>query len=206
MTAVIHSALTALAAAIVLSLSTAASPGTGPSVSSEQPEPPDQAVEYVDNSQEDRLDVDTVDSYVESYLDRHGLSSAEVAIVKDGEIVHTGAYGESHGEETTTQTPMATGSVGKHVTSSALLQLVDAGKVGLDDPVVEHRPEFDLADDRYTDITIRQLLSHSSGLPSPLIVEPASDLREGVARLKGWELKTKPGEQYSYSNMNYYVV
>src|SRR5699024_4508720 len=206
MTAVIHSALTGLAAAIVLSLSTAASPGTGPSVSSEQPEPPDQAVEYVDNSQEDRLDTDAVDTYVDSYLDRHGLSSAEVAIVNDGGIVHTGAYGEFNGEQTTTQTPMATGSVGKHVTSFALLQLVDAEKVSLDDPVVEHLPEFELADDRYTDITIRQLLSHTSGLPSPLIVEPASDLREGVERLKGWELQTKPGEQYSYSNMNYHVV
>ena len=205
MTAVIHSALTALAAAIVLSLGTAASPGTGSSMPREQPEP-DQAAEFVDIGQSDRLDIDTVDSYVESYLDRHGLSSAEVAIVKDGEIVHTGAYGESHGEETTTQTPMATGSVGKHVTSFALLQLVDAGKVGLDDPVVEHLPEFELADDRYTDITIRQLLSHTSGLPSPLIVEPASDLREGVARLKGWELKAKPGKQHSYSNMNYHVV
>jgi CubicO group peptidase (beta-lactamase class C family) len=206
MTAIIRSALTGLAAAIVLSLGSAASPASGSSTPREQLEPPDQAVEFVDSGHSDRLDTDAVDSYVDSYLDRHGLSSAEVAIVKDGEIVHTGAYGESHGEQTTTQTPMATGSVGKHVTSFALLQLVDAGKVSLDDPVVEHLPEFELADDRYTDITIRQLLSHTSGLPSPLIVEPASDLREGVERLKGWELQTKPGEQYSYSNMNYHVV
>src|SRR5699024_9042251 len=94
---------------------------------------------------------------------------------------------------------------GKHVTSFALLQLVDAGKVSLDDPVVEHPPEFELADDRYTDITIRQLLSHTSGLPSPLIVEPASDLRAGVERLNGWELQTKPGEYYRYSHMYFHV-
>src|SRR5699024_7843878 len=114
MTAIIRSALTGLAAAIVLSLGSAASPASGSSTPRGQLEPPDQAVDFVDSGQSDRLDTDAVDTYVDSYLDRHGLSSAEVAIVKDGAIVHTGAYGESHGDQTTTQTPMATGSVGKH--------------------------------------------------------------------------------------------
>src|SRR5699024_11537758 len=76
MTAVIHSALTALAAAIVLSLGTAASPGTGSSMPREQPEP-DQAAEFVDIGQSDRLDIDTVDSYVEIHTDRPSLCSTQ---------------------------------------------------------------------------------------------------------------------------------
>lgn len=193
MTTIIHSALLALAAAIVLSFGAAASPGSASTVPREQLEPPDQTGE---------LDTDVVDTYVEDYLDRHGLAGAEVAVVKDGEVVHVGAYGE----KATTETPMATGSVGKHMTSFALLQLVDDGAVDLDDPVVKHLPEFELADDRYTDITIRQLLSHTSGMPSPLVLEPASDLSEGVERLRDWELQSEPGKQYSYSNMNYHVA
>src|SRR5699024_3506392 len=64
MTAVIRSALTGLAAAIVLSLGTAASPGSDPSGSHEQIQPPGQTVEHVDTGQSDQLDTDAVDSYV----------------------------------------------------------------------------------------------------------------------------------------------
>lgn len=152
------------------------------------------------------LDTDTVDSYVEGYLDRHGLVGATVAVVHDGEVLHTAGYGNSHGAETTADTPMATGSVGKHVTAVALLQLVDDGRVDLDDPVIEHLPEFALDDERVSDITIRQLLSHTSGLPNPVLVESASNLSEGVQRLQDWQLETDPGQQYSYSNMNYHVA
>lgn len=152
------------------------------------------------------LDTDTVDSYVEGYLDRHGLVGATVAVVHDGQVLHTAGYGDSSGAETTADTPMATGSVGKHMTAFALLQLVDDGSVDLDDPVIEHLPEFALDDERVSDITIRHLLSHTSGLPSPVIVEPADDLSEGVQRLQDWQLETDPGQQYSYSNMNYHVA
>lgn len=153
-----------------------------------------------------RLDTGAVDSYVEDYLDRHGLAGAEIAVVRDGQVLHTAGYGQSRGAAPATDTPMATGSVGKHMTSFALLQLVDASKVELDDPVVEHLPEFELADERVSDITIRQLLSHTSGLPSPVLVEPAADLSEGVERLQDWQLEADPGEQYLYSNMNYQVA
>ena len=180
--------LSALLAALMLCVSLPASP-----VSAEPVQP-------------ERLDTGAIDSYVEDYLDRHGLVGAQVAVVRDGQVLHTSGHGRSHGAATTPDTPMATGSVGKHMTSFALLQLVDAGKVALDDPVVEHLPEFELADERASDITIRQLLSHTSGLPSPVLVEPAADLREGVERLQDWQLEAGPGEQYLYSNMNYHVV
>lgn len=153
-----------------------------------------------------QFDAEAADSFVEDYLDRHGLVGAQVAVVRDGEVLHTAGYGRSHGTATTPQTPMATGSVGKQMTSFALLQLVDAGRVDLDDPVREHLPEFQLADARASDITIRHLLSHTSGLPSPVLVESAADLREGVERLQEWRLEADPGEQHRYSNMNYHVA
>lgn len=154
----------------------------------------------------EQLDTDAVDSYVEEYLDRHGLVGAAVAIVHDGQVLHTAGYGASQDAGTTADTPMATGSVSKPMTAFAILQLVDDGRVGLDDPVIEHLPEFTLADDRLSDITIRHLLSHTSGLPNPVIVEPASNLSEAVQRLQDWQLDTDPGQQYSYSNMNYHVA
>lgn len=153
-----------------------------------------------------QLDIDAVDSYVQDYLDRHGLVGAAVAVVHDGQVLHTAGYGDSRDAETTAATPMATGSVSKQMTAFAMLQLVDDGSVDLDDPVIEHLPEFTLADDRLGDITIRHLLSHTSGLPNPVVVEPASNLSEGVQRLQDWQLESDPGQQYSYSNMNYHVA
>ena len=154
----------------------------------------------------EQLDAGAVDSYVEDYLDRHGLVGAAVAVVHDGQVLHTAGYGDSRDAETTAATPMAIGSVSKQVTAFAVLQLVDDGRVGLDDPVIEHLPEFDLSDERVSEISIRHLLSHTSGLPNPVIVEPASDLGESVQRLQDWQLDTDPGQQYSYSNMNYHVA
>lgn len=154
----------------------------------------------------DKLDTAAVDVYVQDYLDRHGLVGAQVAIVHQGHVVHTAGYGRSEDGATTAQTPMAIGSVSKQITSVALLQLVEDGSVGLDDPVVEHLPEFTLADQRAHDITLRQLLSHTSGIPSPLVLEPASDLHDGVQRLAQWTLESDPGTQYRYSNMNYHVA
>lgn len=153
-----------------------------------------------------QLDTAAVDSYLADYLDRHGLVGAQVAIVHRGKVLHIAAYGESNEGKTTTDTPMAIGSVSKQMTSFALLQLVEDGIVALDDPVIEHLPEFKLADQRVVDITLRHLLSHTSGLPSPVIVEPASNLDEGVQRLSQWELESDPGQHYRYSNMNYHVV
>lgn len=154
----------------------------------------------------EQLNTAAVDAYVQDYLDRHGLAGAQVAIVHQGEVVHTAGYGESHDGKTTADTPMAIGSVSKQMTSFALLQLVEDGVVDLDDPVVEHLPEFTLADHRVDDITIRHLLSHTSGMPSPIVLAPASDLNEAVYRLASWELESDPGTQYRYSNMNYHVA
>lgn len=158
------------------------------------------------HSGSDGLDREAVDTYVEDYLERHGLAGASVAVVKDGEVVHTAGYGEGDEGETTARTPMATGSTGKPMTAIAVLQLVEEGKVDLDDPVVEHLPEFEMADDRASDITVRQLLSHTSGVPSPVIVPPAEDLTESVERLQDWELEAAPGDRHLYSNMNYQVA
>lgn len=75
------------------------------------------------------------------------------------------------------------GSVGKLFTAFAVLQLVDDDLVGLDDPVVRHVPEFGLADGRQDEITVRQLLSHTSELPNPTFLPPADDLGGALENL-----------------------
>ena|SRR5699024_5533691 len=115
----------------------------------------------------DRPDFDEIDSFVTDYLDRHGLAGASIAVVKDGHVLHTAGYGDTGEKRVSSDTPMDLGSVSKPVTAFAVLQLVDAGKMGLDDPVVEHLPDFKLDDPRDSQITVRQLLSQRRGLAMP---------------------------------------
>ena len=65
----------------------------------------------------------------------------------------------------TTQTLFHMASLNKTVVAAAIMQLVEAGKIDLDRPVTDYLPNFKLADGRYKDITVRQLLSHRSGMP-----------------------------------------
>lgn len=154
----------------------------------------------------DQLDTARIDSFVDDYLDRHGLVGAGVAVVHDGEVVHASGRGEGNDAPATADTPFSTGSMGKAVTAFAVLQLVDDERVDLDDPVVQHVPEFELADNRQGEVTIRQLLSHTSGIPSPTIIPPAHDLTEGVANLRNLELASEPGQTHSYSNSNFHLA
>ncbi|MGO1973862.1 MAG: serine hydrolase domain-containing protein [Propionibacteriaceae bacterium] len=155
----------------------------------------------------DGLDAD-VDAFVESYLDRHGLPGASVAVVKDGETVYEQGYGEdSEDEPLSPDSRMRLASVSKAFTAFAVLQLVDRGEVELDEPVVDHLPDFTAGDDpRAADITVRQLLSHTSGVPNPTIVPAAETVPEGAARTRQWPLSTDPGTSYRYSNLNYWVA
>ncbi len=153
------------------------------------------------------FDTADVDEFVTNYLERNGLPGASIVIVKDGKLVYEKGYGhDSDGEPITGKSLMRIGSVSKSFTAFAVLQLVDEGKIQLDDPVVKHLPEVKLDDSRWNQVTIRQLLSHTSGIPNPTIVASANNIKAGVDRLHDWKLQSNPGEKYAYSNPNYWIL
>lgn len=153
------------------------------------------------------LDKDAIDDYVQRYLERNGLPGASVVMVKDGEILYAQGYGhDSEGSPITEHSLMRIGSVSKSFTAFAALQLVDEGSVKLDDPIIRYLPELTMEDERFGQITIRQLLSHTSGIPSPTIVPKADTLEKGVKRVQQWKLQSNPGERHSYSNANYWIL
>lgn len=148
-----------------------------------------------------------VDKFVTSYIERNGLPGASIVIVKDGKLVYEKGYGhDSEGKPITEKSLMRIGSISKSFTAFAVLQLVDEGEIQLDDTVIKYLPELKLDDSRWKEVTIRQLLSHTSGIPNPVIVPPASNLKAGVERLNDWKLQSDPGENYYYSNGNYWIL
>lgn len=153
---------------------------------------------------EGTIDRRAVHRFVADYVDRHGLPGAAVAVVRHGAVIDETGVGEDGA--ITARTPIGVGSVSKLITAFVVLQLVDDGRIGLDDTVSERLPEFSLDDPRGSKITIRQLLSHTSGLPNPVLVPPADTLRQGVAQLQDTDLVSDPGTSYLYSNLNYHVA
>lgn len=154
---------------------------------------------------DDQLDRRDVDRAVAAYLKRQGLPGAAVAIVKNGEPVYQQGYSRQR-KSITADTAMGVGSVTKMFTAFAVLQLVDTGRIGLDDPVVERLPEFTMDDPRAARITVRELLSHTSGMPNPTLVPPARTAHQGVTDVRALQLQSDPGSRFSYSNLNYHVA
>jgi CubicO group peptidase (beta-lactamase class C family) len=148
-----------------------------------------------------------VDKFVTNYLERNGLPGVSIVVVKNSKLLYEKGYGhDSEGKPITENSLMRIGSTSKSFTAFAVLQLVDEGKLRLDDPIIKYLPEVKLNDSRWKEVTIRQVLSHTSGIPNPIIVPPASNLKAGVERLNDWKLQSNPGEKYYYSNVNYWVL
>lgn len=101
-----------------------------------------------------------IDAAARKALTDTGVPAASIAIVQDEKIVYTQAYGiERPGRPARTDARYAVASISKQFTAAAILILADEGKLSLDDKVAKYLPDLTRADE----VTIRQLLSHTSG-------------------------------------------
>lgn len=159
---------------------------------------------------------DAVDAYLAQARNELGIPGLAFVAVQDGKVIRQTAIGvaDGTGRPISPQTPFLLASVSKAFTATAVMQLVDAGQVGLDDPVQRHLPWFTVADtDAGGRITIRQLLNQTSGLStaSGLTYHDSDDqdaaaLERGVRNLAFASLLAAPGDAYTYSNANYDVL
>jgi CubicO group peptidase (beta-lactamase class C family) len=95
------------------------------------------------------------------------------------------------------------------MTALGVMQLVERGLVDLDAPVTTYLPDFRMADDRFSDITLRQLLSHTAGIPGGETYDGAQDdeaLERRVAGLADVPLRRAPGASFEYANDGYSVA
>ncbi|WP_253278896.1 serine hydrolase [Psychrobacillus sp. FJAT-21963] len=156
---------------------------------------------------DEMFDTAKVDEYVTNYMVKNGLPGAAIVVIKDGKTLYEKGFGhDSDGDPLTAKSIIGIASGSKPFTAFAVLQLVDKGKIKLDHSIVNYLPELKLNDKRWEQVTVRHLLSHTSGLPNPTIVAPANTLKEGVGRLHDWKLQSNPGEKYLYSNANYWTL
>jgi CubicO group peptidase (beta-lactamase class C family) len=171
-------------------------------------------------------DFATVSKLINDAIAAHELPGAVVLIGHGGRVVFQQAYGErkltgeqgldgspAPAEPMTEDTIFDMASLTKPLaTATAVMQLYEQGKVGFDDPVQQHLPDFNTANDpQRAKVTVRMLLTHTSGetgdvdLKDPWGLDGA-DKGEGIRRALTTPLESGPGERFRYSDINFILL
>lgn len=158
------------------------------------------------------LDIDAVDRFIAEQMRAQRIPGMALAIIQGDQVLLSKGYGAARaGQPVTPQTQFYIASLSKSFTATAVLQLVEAGKLDLDAPVQRYLPTFTLADPAVAaQITLRQLLNHTSGLGDAGYPEmrrpPAATLEERVANLAAARPIAAPGAEFHYMDANYGIL
>jgi CubicO group peptidase (beta-lactamase class C family) len=142
-----------------------------------------------------------------------GVPAVQIAVSKGGKIVYSEAFGVTDKVTGTAATPrsvMQIGSLTKQFTAAAIVRLAERGALSLDDRIEKYVPEFD---PRGATITLRHLLTHTSGVPRDWIpFDMGLDLTKPVSRamivngINGKPFDFAPGTSWSYSNAGFMLL
>ena len=159
--------------------------------------------------------VEQLDAYVKRLVARD-VFSGTVMVAKAGKPIYQAAFGEANkdfGVKNTIDTKFNLGSMNKMFTSVAIMQLVEAGKVSLDDTLGKFLPAGSLNADVLSKVRIKHLLTHTSGLGSYFTDEWDGQSRaryrsvdDWMKLVKGESLQFEPGTRWSYSNTGMLVL
>lgn len=158
------------------------------------------------------MDREELDAMINRALETFHIPGVAVGIIIDGKVVLTRGYGfrdQTNGLPVTENTLFAIGSCTKAFTTHVLGQLADEGKIDWDDPVIQYLPEFRLKDKYATyHITIRDLVTHQSGLPRHDLLWYNSTLSRNdlLARLQHLDASTDLRGKFQYNNLMYVMA
>ncbi len=158
------------------------------------------------------LSINDIDTIVNDAIKNFNVPGVSISIVADDQVVLSRGYGFRdlhHKLPVTEQTLFPIASCTKAFTALTLAQFVDEGKIDLDDPVQKYIPELDLADpDRTTQLTIRDLLAHRTGLArhDPIWFFSEISRSSVVGLLKHLEPVCDLRQEFQYNNFMYAVA
>jgi len=153
-----------------------------------------------------------VDAVAKQLLSRHTVG-VSIAVAREGRLILAHGYGMANVEHSVAVTPETVfhiASISKNILAAVVLQLVDQGKLRLDDDVTKYVPEAPTQGRR---VTVRQLLNHTSGIYSFTSLPNAADnerlelTHEQVLRLiKDRPFDFEPGTRWRYDNSAFYLA
>jgi D-alanyl-D-alanine carboxypeptidase len=153
---------------------------------------------------------DQIDDYVHAEMAKKKIPGLTVAVIRDGKVIKESAYGQASIElnvPVTLDTPFVLASMTKVFTASAIMLLVQEGKITLDEQVSKILPQLPVA---WSNITIRNCLSHTSGIPDVMVdqinVTAVAGDREEMFEKLG-KLPVRPiGDESAYNQTGYALL
>lgn len=156
------------------------------------------------------------DNLFRQFRESHHMPGLVYGVVIDGKLVYSGGSGYSNLEQKIRADRFSLfriASMSKSFTAMAILQLRDAGKLSLDDPVSKYIPEMQgvaLPTSDSPEITIRHLLTHGAGFPedNPWGDRQLADTDEELIQMirEGISFSNAPGVAYEYSNLGFAIL
>lgn len=155
---------------------------------------------------------DAVDDYLRMQMRERHIPGAAIAVVKNGRVVKSIGYGLANVElnvPATSETVFEIGSVSKQITAAAIMLLVEDGRVNLDEKIGKYLPA---APEAWNNVTVRNLLTHTSGIKSYTAIGSGFELTkrlkrdEFIKKLAAYPLDFAPGERWNYSNSGFNLL
>jgi CubicO group peptidase (beta-lactamase class C family) len=152
---------------------------------------------------------DPVAQFVRAEMQRQHIPGLTLLVARNGKTVRAEGYGLSNIELNVSATPASifqSGSVGKQFTATAVMMLVEEGKVGLDDPLSKYFPDGPAA---WKQVSVRELLSHTAGFGDyPKGFDMRRDYTETdlIKMVEAIPLAYPPGTNWSYSNLGFLTL
>lgn len=157
------------------------------------------------------VQADLIDDYIVSQMAQRQIPGASLAVVRDGKIIKTKGYGKANielGVLVTEETVFEIGSITKQFTATLIMMLVEEKKITLEDKITTF---FTNAPAAWTNVTLRHLLTHTSGIKNYTGLPgfecsrhlTASQFVDEIAK---HPLQSEPGEKFSYCNSGYNLL
>lgn len=152
---------------------------------------------------------DAVDDYIRAELAQQHIPGLALLVSRAGRVIRAQGYGLANVElqvPVKPETIFQSGSVGKQFAATAVMMLVEEGKMGLDDPLTKYFPD---APATWKQVTIRELLSHTAGFTDyPKDFDMRKDYTEAdlIKIVEGIPLAFPPGTSWDYSNLGYLTL
>jgi len=156
-----------------------------------------------------------LDSLCQSHLEDTRMPGMAIGVIGKGRVLYAKGFGVKKlgsRDAITSQSIFHMASVSKTFVATAIAQLISEGKIDLNDRITEHLPYFELRDARFKEITIKHLITHTSGIPDVANYhwrKPKYDddaLENYVKGLKRKRLNFAPGRKFKYSNTGFNVL
>jgi len=150
-----------------------------------------------------------VDDFIKSEMQKQRIPGVSLAVVKNGQIILAKGYGLANVEHQVAAKPetiFQSGSVGKQFTATAVMMLVEEGKINLDEKIGKY---FGIVPESWKNITVRNLLTHTAGMTDyPKDFDFRRDYTEDelLKQAGAIPLAFQPGEKWQYSNLAYVTL